>query len=481
MQWKKEACPYLKTAMRQVQNAEQTQEVRISEGMPDIDRVVGAWGQCVLRTKQLRGDELSVSGGVSAWVMYLSENDPKPYILEAWLPFQLRWSVNAIKSAADVGVKCLLKALDARMLSAGKILLRADIAVLAEGYERTQADIFVPTEEAADVQMQNVTYPVVLTRECGEKNFDFEEEVSVPEAKTWLAWSFEPQITEQNVLGNRIVLRGTGYVRAMYLDEAGQVGSKCFELPFSRFIDLDKEYGKQASAQITLAVTGLDTQATPEGVRILCALSAQYVIRDAALIQITRDAYSPTHSVELTMQTLELPTELENRTEQIAAQMQFHEGKIVDFRFLPEFPTQFREGDTLHVDIKGNFRVLYTDSEGKLQSSTEAWTQEIPLPAAANTHTAVSVCAITPQEDGAQMTLRFSTSAEETLPMVTAMEIGQKQEVDPNRPTLILKRMQEPSLWELAKSTGSTVEAIQKANDLTGEAETGQMLLIPIV
>ena len=35
-------------------------------------------------------------------------------------------------------------------------------------------------------------------------------------------------------------------------------------------------------------------------------------------------------------------------------------------------------------------------------------------------------------------------------------------------------------LWELAKATNSTVEAIRKANGLTGQPSADQMLLIPI-
>jgi LysM repeat protein len=40
--------------------------------------------------------------------------------------------------------------------------------------------------------------------------------------------------------------------------------------------------------------------------------------------------------------------------------------------------------------------------------------------------------------------------------------------------------MDTDSLWELAKETGSTMDAIRKANGLTQEPRQGQMLLIPV-
>jgi len=51
---------------------------------------------------------------------------------------------------------------------------------------------------------------------------------------------------------------------------------------------------------------------------------------------------------------------------------------------------------------------------------------------------------------------------------------------DPNRPSLIVRRAGANRLWDIAKDSGSTVEAIQKVNGLQGEPAPDQMLLIPV-
>ena len=51
----------------------------------------------------------------------------------------------------------------------------------------------------------------------------------------------------------------------------------------------------------------------------------------------------------------------------------------------------------------------------------------------------------------------------------------------PDRPSLILCRMGQEPLWELAKESLSTVEAIRQANGLTEDPAPNQMLLIPVV
>ena len=67
------------------------------------------------------------------------------------------------------------------------------------------------------------------------------------------------------------------------------------------------------------------------------------------------------------------------------------------------------------------------------------------------------------------------------IPMVTGLEVGEEKTLDPGRPSLILKRQPSGGLWELAKTSGSTMEAIQQANNLTAEPEMGKMLLIPVL
>ena len=86
-----------------------------------------------------------------------------------------------------------------------------------------------------------------------------------------------------------------------------------------------------------------------------------------------------------------------------------------------------------------------------------------------------------------QMTVRAEVpvhtvaTSEQEIGMVTALEPGQVREPDPARPSLILCRSEGNGLWELARSCGSTVEAIQEANGLSGEPEPGRMLLIPVL
>jgi hypothetical protein len=77
--------------------------------------------------------------------------------------------------------------------------------------------------------------------------------------------------------------------------------------------------------------------------------------------------------------------------------------------------------------------------------------------------------------------MQVDVFGEAGIGMLTALHLGEVTAADPNRPSLILRRSGDNDLWEIAKECGSTVEAICKANGLTGEPEENKMLLIPIV
>ena len=92
-EFQKSACPCLETVLREVQNVEQTQEIKLPDGMPDIGRVLAAWGQTILRGKEWRSDSVSFSGGMMVWILYAPEDGSEERCIDGWIPFQMKWDL----------------------------------------------------------------------------------------------------------------------------------------------------------------------------------------------------------------------------------------------------------------------------------------------------------------------------------------------------------------------------------------------------
>ena len=480
LQLNKKNCSYLHTLVHQVQNQEQTQELRLSEEMPDVGRVLCAWGQPVIRSKQWRSDGMTASGGISVTVLYFPEDSTSLESVETWIPLQANWNFPTSNREGFVRVQCLVRNLEARMVSARKLMLRVSVDMLGQVLEPTETEIYYPGDLPEGVEVLTNVYPVVLPKEAGEKQFLVEEEIQASDAAKWISFSLDPRIVEQNVVGSRLVIRGNGMLRYIYLDEQGSLRNGSKEITFAQFADLDGEYDKEATADVILAISGIEPEISADGVRLQCGLIAQYLVRDHMLLVLAEDAYSPIRQIDVAQQLLNLPLELDNRIEMVEAQSIFQGGRVLNMTFMPQTPALYRQEDTVHIEVPAVFQYLYQDYDGVVQAAVENWSGEISLPAADNCQISATVCAVDTTGAFPRIMVNVQTCTNQQMPMICEVTVGEQKTPDEGRPSIILQRMNGDSLWELAKSTGSTMAAIRKANHLSQDPMPGQMLLIPI-
>ena len=159
-----------------------------------------------------------------------------------------------------------------------------------------------------------------------------------------------------------------------------------------------------------------------------------------------------------------------------------------DVSFLPDFPRQRRTQSGVEMEIPGSFQVLYYGEDGVLHAGSARWEGRQSLSADENSRITAIPVPTEPEtalgngsiQVKAELPVELTATASKGIPMVTGLTLGEAVRPDPGRPSLILRRAGEKRLWDIAKASGSTVEAIQKANGLQNEPEPDQMLLIPV-
>ena len=481
LQWNKTTCPYLQTQLRQAQTLEETMEYRLPEELPDVGRVLFAWGQCMIRNKQYRNDGVQLSGGVNISVLYLPEDGTAMRAIECWLPFQTKWNCPPSRREMEMRISCFLSGVDARILSARKMMLRAEVGLLGEIHEAAEAEVYTPGELPEGVEVLTNVYPAVLPREAGEKAFTLEEELHIPGVSQWVHFALQPECEEKTVVGSRIVMRGNAQLSYVYLDHNGDLRTGTMELPFAHFADLNREYPGEAMADVMLCLSSMEHETENDRLRIRCGVTAQYLIKERVFLEIAEDAYRPAYDLVTHTELLKLPMELEDREEVLEASPALQSGNTLDIVFLPEQPKEYRDGNQLSVELGGEFCWLYQDMDGQLQSETEHWSTTMNIPAAENTRIHTHIVTLESAENGVRMKLNLQTWADQQIPMICALTLGGSKIPEEGRPSLIIRPMDTDTLWSLAKETGSTVAAIRQANRLTQEPVQGQMLLIPVI
>ena len=497
LQFQSDTCRCLRTVTWEVRDAELTQEVRLSDGMPDIGRVLASWGQVILRSKEWQGDLATVSGGVMVWILYAPEDGTPPRCIDTWLPFQLKWELPDTEKEGVVRAYPLMRFVDSRSISARKIMIRAGVAAMGEALSPQDTQIYRPFELPEDIQLLKNTYPIRLTKEVGEKIFLLDEDIQSPPGlalpERLLAYTMFPQIHEKRVAGDKVILRGSGRVWVVYRCAEGKIHTADLEIPLAQYAQLEDTYGNDAQADAMMGITSLELLHN-EGpqLHIKCGMTAQYLVTDRFLAEVTEDAYSTCRSVQQHMEALELPAILEQRMEtvQVSHQIPGIDGTVAGVSFQPDFPRQNRAGDSVTMDLCGQFQVLYYALDESLQGTSVRWETTMQMKADPGCQMSFWVqpngkVHVSSGADGlscsSQMNLNIQTNTETTIPMVTGIGVEQQREPNINRPSLVLCRSEGESLWSIAKRCGSTVDEIMRINRLDGQPVPEQMLLIPIV
>lgn len=497
LEFKKEAVSWLTPVVQQVRTQEQTQELKLSDGMPDIGRVLCAWGQGVLRGKEWRSDGFSVSGGMMVWVLYAPEDGSQARCISGWLPMQMQWDLPEGTPDGQIRAMCMTRFVDARSVSPRKIMVRGGMSMLAEAMVQGQGSTYTPSALPEDIQLLQNTYPVRMWSEAGEKTVQLDEELilpaSCPAARKLICGTLHPEVTEHRVMNGKVVFRGNGNLRVLYASEEGQLFSWEFPLSFSQFEDLTGQYGPDAQGDFCPAVTDLDLSLDDEGhFRLKCGMVVQYALSDVQMLRIVEDAYSPRRELELQLMDLEVPAILDIVKQTVNAEQRISQDAdlVVQGTFLPDYPRVRTMDGKVQLDLPGQFQALYRNPEGVMQSSTARWEGNVSM----DMHPDCSILAVPgtapqPQTElaGDGMTLRTQlpltvrTETRQTIPMVTAIRPGELRKPEADRPSLILRRAGEESLWQIARESGSTVEAIRSATGLEGEPAPEQMLLVPVL
>ena len=193
----------LKPLLQEVQTQEQTQEIRLSEGMPDLGRILGTWGQVILRGKEWQGDRVGITAGVMAFVLYAPEDGSGPRVLESWIPFQMKWDLEDSQREGELRVQTLLRFLEARVVSARKIMLRCSIGAMAQAMRQETVMVSVPGQLPEDIEILKNRYPLRIPKSAGEKSFQLEETLELPptagDLKNLVSYTLEPKIGRAHV------------------------------------------------------------------------------------------------------------------------------------------------------------------------------------------------------------------------------------------------------------------------------------------
>ena len=256
---------YLRCILRETRFQEETVETIVPDSYPDMASIADCSACVILRGKDCRDGTVTVSGGVKGNIIYTPEDSSYPRMLEVYLPFSVRMDHSGLTEYSNIRTSLHVRSVDARMINSRKAMLRVNLACEIVAYEEAAEQICRLEKKPEHLQIKQASYEVCMPLEQTERAFPVTEELRITEHHPPVAQVYKlcclPELTEQKLVGNKVVFKGTINCKCLYRSENDSLYLYQQQLPFSQYCELQRDYDEE-TVDIGLLITGYDLEDT---------------------------------------------------------------------------------------------------------------------------------------------------------------------------------------------------------------------------
>ncbi|MEG1632515.1 MAG: DUF3794 domain-containing protein [Oscillospiraceae bacterium] len=479
---------------------EEAVETVVPDTMPDIERILGAEGAVIIRSKEVGVGSVSLSAGVAASVMYVPEDGQGARCISVAIPFSVELNAPGVSQDSVPVARLTIVSLEARMLNPRKLVVRACVAICLECYDRGVMEFCerLAGEDCCDIKtlaLSEDVCPVVCVK---EKTFVVSDEYRVPAGRPplneILRSTAELMLDDVKYVGSKLVIKGRAVVCVVYCAaDSGALTSLSFETAFSQLVETDCELtAPDCDVSMLLTAVYIEPATLSGGDKGLsCELHcvAQTVCTDSVNVSYISDCYSNRHVLEPTRQS----GKVKCAVRRVPMNCALHERAETEQTVAEVCGAYCRASEATWE--KGMLRcrvtaeIVYTDDTGALQSVSRRINAECGMePEEGFTVTSVSAvcCSVyaTPAQKSVELRLSVdfcvTLSCEKELSQVTDIVKREEAPATGGASVTLVRAGEGMSLWKLAKKYCSTCEAIKAINGIAeDESICGRVLLIP--
>lgn len=495
LQFEKSELGYMSAALCRTQTQEETTEVIVPDSYPDAQSVICTSAACVMRGKEVRAGSVVVSGAIRASALYAPEDGSWPRVLEAYLPFSVRFDDAAASESLRLIACCRVQQADARPVNSRKLLFRVSVGCTVTGYEEKSIALFALREKPEELRVRTQTYPLCLPQMAAEKSFVMTEDIELgaiePEISQIVCYETIPEVTDRKIVGARAVFKGNVRLRLLYQTAEHTLAQLERRLPFSQYCDLARDADAD-TLSLCLCVTSSEITAVEDEreITLSLGLAAQCVVSGVRTAEVIDDAYAigasftpewcrsePCCILDTQMQTQQLRhrIELEDAAE------------IVFYTIAAAAPACEHQNGSAAVTVPVYINILYRTTDGTLRCAHEraqvsyaaALAQQAQCSASATIREAAIGLVSGGAEVHAEVQLAPIFTAAQPLVTLCGGTIEQEEDTQQTQPAVILRMCSSGMpLWDLAKRYATAAEAIAGANHLSGDTVPEDMLLL---
>lgn len=477
---------------------EETFETIVPDACPDIERVLETSARAQMTSKVAKDGMAVISGQICATVLYLPEGGQGVCHVTVKIPFDMQLACQALTTKGEIRACLRVKCAQARALNPRKMLVRAEVIADLQCFEPENLCLCCEVDDSEN-GMQTLPAERMLfrTTNLAEKPFTFEEMLRFPSGYELLTTRGHAACSEMKLIGNKLVFKGNVEMQFLLCGQAGELEVARHQLPFSQIIEME-QVGQDAISDVAVEITDLEIlsfDASSGEMEVRLQLLAQALVRCHCMVKYIQDVYSTAceAEVESTLYSMpELvdwtsrPQNIRELVETGAAVRQVIDGWVSYSKL-----DQQRQGEQIVLSCEVLLQVIYLDDNGQVQSVSRKTPVALRLdaPSGATCNASIKTvgeCYFTATAGGIEVRLVAEIQSllvmQTKVPAVSGCTLGQQRKRAQGDSASVILRLAAPNetLWDIAKSYGTTAQEIVKANELEeGNLPHGKMLLIP--
>ena len=461
----------------------------------DIGKIASVQADVLLKSKDLGGRGVLVSGEARAFLLVITEQQNKLSLLRLSKTFTV--DLELPEQSAELLTQAMLQvqAVDARILNPRKVSVSFDLnaALFCYRSESLPVESDLPDAHREGLHVRREETDVLLPNAICEKTFALTEQFPFPSGRPVPARLVSEQtvfsVQDCQLIGSKAILKGTATASVVYLTEEADCPIQTdFTTPFSQIVELNEERMDNSSISISLTGSYYELTESINGEKVLdMEVHALIQMLSSGSVNFRRitDAYSNRMPLKEETESLQLKNSGQE------AQICLHASETLNVMedckevlgILPSVSRAAQEQGKLSAAV--NFDIVYRLTDGLISAVRRTVLLEGSCGSPSDRITQVRIDNFQTLADGAELKAEFDLlfdllhSEDVELRRLCAVELAEDSPYSADAfATLTLVRDEGESLWELAKRYHSSVEAIQQEN-APESGEKSAFLLIP--
>ena len=480
---------------RQTKKVQESAESVVPDTDDDIGRIATVQSYVMLKSKDITSRGVLISGEAVASLLYITESQESLSFVRLSKSFSVEYEVPDIESDAAAQIKLSILSTEARVINPRKVSVTFEISGELSCYKQESISIEsrLPENACRGLHARYESAELMFTDAVCEKTFAVNGQFAFPGGKPkpsrLVSGRAEFVVSDSQLIGTKVIVKGSAELAVCYLsDEVNYSVRTEFCTPFSQIIDIGEECMDSCCVSIELTGAYFDIIDTVNGDKALDAeLHAvmQLVCRSRKRMTYIADAYSNLMPAECRRQSCRYDAGSEVQKLKLAADERISIvedcadvlsvfSSVSQIAMLPD-----KMSAAVTLDI------IYRTTGGTLSAVRRLISVENQSGAAQARLTGARLADAYLRPDGAFIDAHMSV--EVSYQLTSAVDIRRVESVTLDDaapydvgqfPAVTLVRVENESLWELAKTYHSSIECI-KASNVLDDAPPEKLLLIP--